>query len=388
MPTVDPNESKLANAEPDVPASESIETAGAVFRQVGVGMAHADAHGRLTLANQALCSILARSMRDVLALSLQDLAREDAESGARFLARVCELERAGVDVLYLRPDATHGWIHIDATVRRNMAGTQIGFVVAVVDIAERKRLEAEQAQSNEELTRVLRGAEMFVGVLAHDLRNPLTAIITGLQVIHHLAQRSTNMTTTLARVLRSAERMRRMIDQLLDFTRLRSGKGIALERVAIDLEEVCRTAALEIVVSDDSTDIRFQVFGDARGHWDRDRLLQLASNLVGNALQYRLPGSPVVVTVDGRDAHEVVLDVWNQGTVASSVAPFQPLHGLEHRQEGKKRGLGLGLFISQQIAIAHAGNIRLHSSQASGTHVTVRLPRGSEANALGAFEVP
>src|SRR6185436_7974138 len=111
-----------------------------------------------------------------------------------------------------------------------------------------------------------------------------------------------------------------------------------------------------------------------------DRLSELLSNLGGNACQHRRPGTPVLVRADGTQARSVTLEVRNEGAIPGSLLPviFDPLRaGAGGKKSEGGRGLGLGLYISQQIVIAHGGTIRVESSEGEGTRLIVELPRRS-----------
>jgi signal transduction histidine kinase len=172
--------------------------------------------------------------------------------------------------------------------------------------------------------------------------------------------------------------MERMIAQLLDFTRIRLGGGLSLERTRVDLAEVTRSIIDELEPVYRSG-IFLQSNGDVTGVWDRDRLSQLLSNLTANACQHGTPGVPVGIVLDGASADVVRLEVRNGGVIPADLLPvvFEPLR---HRGNGGKKrgggsGLGLGLYITQEIAHAHGGTIHVESTKTAGTHFIVELPR-------------
>jgi signal transduction histidine kinase len=122
--------------------------------------------------------------------------------------------------------------------------------------------------------------------------------------------------------------------------------------------------------------VQLGVAGDPVGTWDGDRLAQLASNLIGNALAHGQAGAVVRVRVDGR-SDLVVLEIENAGAVPPDLLPllFQPMRVGQDRKPTQSSGLGLGLYISQQIALAHGGDIDVTSTEVEGTRMRVRLPR-------------
>jgi PAS domain S-box-containing protein len=247
-------------------------------------------------------------------------------------------------------------------------------LVTLVDVSPQKLMEREREARVTEMERALRFAEVFVGILGHDLRNPLSAITSAASLLSRRADESERIAKPVGRILTSADRMERMISQLLDFTRIRLGKGIPLERKQVDLAEVARVTVDE-VESAFSRTVTLKVTGDTFGNWDADRLSQLASNLAANACQHSPEGTAVEIVIDGSEGQTVKLTVSNQGLIPPALLPniFEPL------QSGQKTsgssGLGLGLYITQQIVLAHGGSIRADSDATRGTSFQVTLPR-------------
>ncbi|MCP3167834.1 ATP-binding protein [Myxococcus qinghaiensis] len=246
----------------------------------------------------------------------------------------------------------------------------------------RREIEKERDARLEELSRTVRVSEMFVGILSHDLRNPLSAISTAASVLVRRSEESEKALKPALRILSSADRMRRMIDQLLDFTRARLGSGITLQRSQTDLADICRLVMDELEGGDEGAAIQLQTEGNTLGEWDRDRLAQLLSNLLANALGHGAPGSPVSVRLKGKAPNVVCIEVHNQGVIPAELMPvlFEPFRTGE-KKLSRSSGLGLGLFITKQITLAHAGSIRVESSEAAGTCFIVELPR-MEAGAV------
>jgi CheY-like chemotaxis protein len=225
-----------------------------------------------------------------------------------------------------------------------------------------------------ELRETLRQNETFAGVLAHDLRNPLGAIMTAAQLmIRRLGTGSDSTKSPLRRIVSSGERMNRLISQLLDFTRARMGNGFELALREADLLQICEQAIGELQLAHADRRIHVVSLGELAGTWDADRLVQAVSNLVANAGQHGRTGGDITVKLDGAQPEQVVLEVHNEGTIPAALLPelFLPFRGRRERNPG---GLGLGLFITREIVRGHGGSIEARSSEA-GTLFTVRLPR-------------
>ncbi len=229
-----------------------------------------------------------------------------------------------------------------------------------------------------ELARDLQMNEMFVGILGHDLRTPLSSIMTGAQLLQRQVA-DPGQLKTLRRMLSSAGRMRDMIDQLLDLTRARlaGGAGMAAERQPVDVAELVARVVEELRPTAGERLLTIAASGDAHGAGDTTRLLQVFSNLLSNAIHHGTPGTPIAVTVEGGDEIRVI--VRNEGAIPPELLPriFDPFRGA--RTKAGSRGLGLGLFITQQVVEAHGGRIRVDSSPTAGTAFTVTLPRAAGA---------
>jgi PAS domain S-box-containing protein len=172
--------------------------------------------------------------------------------------------------------------------------------------------------------------------------------------------------------------MSRLVDQLLDFSRVRVGRGFELTLRQFDLVDVVRRTAEELEGARAENRIELENVGDTRGTWDEDRLAQAFSNLLGNALQHGVRDSGVRVRVDGSDPDQVSVSIHNMGAIPPGVmgALFVPLAAREASRE-QRAGLGLGLFITREIAHAHAGSVEVLSSDRTGTCFTLKLPRRS-----------
>jgi len=228
--------------------------------------------------------------------------------------------------------------------------------------------------------------ELFAGVLAHDLRSPLSAILMAAQVgLIDMEQRGESAATPLrpfGRILTSGQRMSRMIDQLLDLTIARSGGRFPVHPKPINLKELCADAIAEAELAHPDWSIAVETSGDVFGMWDPDRLLQVASNLLANAGQHGKPGAAITVRLDGTAADVVRFEVRNTGAVPRAILTtvFDPFQAV-HRRGDRSRGLGLGLFIVRELVTAHGGTVDIESSDDAGTTtVAVTLPRHVPVN--------
>jgi two-component system, sensor histidine kinase and response regulator len=243
----------------------------------------------------------------------------------------------------------------------------------------------ELHRQRKELSEALRLNEMFVGILGHDLRNPLGAMLTGAQLLERQPCDERQL-RTLRRMVSAGNRMTEMVEQLLDLTRARlaGGLGFLCARERLDVGDLVRRTVEELRGAHPEREVIVDTAGDCSSSGDPDRLLQLFSNLVANALHHGAPDAAVSVSVHCAE-HDIVLRVQNGGAIRPDMLPtlFDPFRE-KPGTPSKSRGLGLGLFISQQIAIAHGGAVSVDSSEEEGTSFFVRLPRRALASEVSA----
>jgi signal transduction histidine kinase len=249
----------------------------------------------------------------------------------------------------------------------------------------RKRADAERERMIGELQRTVKSNELFAGILGHDLRNPLGAILMSATV---LSRKATDEVTarTVTRILSAGQRMNRMITQLLDFTQVRASGGLPIAPSWVDAVPIFQQAIDELMPGSGSGSgqgagrPQLERQGDTRGWWDPDRLAQLASNLMSNAIRHGAAQRPVQVSVRADPLRGVVIEVRNGGVIPPDLLPiiFDPFRRGELR-ERRSGGLGLGLFITREIVAAHRGSLGVVCSD-DETVVTVELPRGPDAS--------
>jgi signal transduction histidine kinase/ActR/RegA family two-component response regulator len=241
------------------------------------------------------------------------------------------------------------------------------------------RLREEDLRRTEELTAAHDFQQLLVGIVSHDLRNPLAVIKT---VTSSLLRKvdDPQKAKALERALRSADRANRIINDLLDVTHVRVTGELRVSRKRTDLHALLKEVVDDFRLANPEREIQL-VAADpdaVLGEWDPDRLTQVATNLISNALQHGEERTVVRVALHAR-GEDVVLEVHNRGPVIpSELLPvlFNPFKQGRHSQErGVGGGLGLGLYIVDQIVRSHGGKVSAHSTASEGTALTVTLPR-------------
>ena len=243
-------------------------------------------------------------------------------------------------------------------------------------VADRAAIAIDNARLMREAQEAVRVREDVVAIVSHDLRNPLNAIsLASLSLLRH-DPLTEAQGRGLRRIVSAADRAHRMIRDLLDFTQARAGGAIPIHPRPVDLHELTRQVVDEVHLANPGRDIFVEARGDGHGDWDEDRLAQLLTNLVGNALQHSPDGTPVRVS-SRAEGDGVTLSVHNQGTpIPPNVLPviFEPYRRGPAAALGRG-SIGLGLYISRQIVLGHGGRIDVRSSVQDGTSFTVWLPR-------------
>jgi signal transduction histidine kinase len=223
-------------------------------------------------------------------------------------------------------------------------------------------------------------SERFLAILGHDLRNPVGAIITSTSFMLENAAESHDLVQPYLALIdgvgRSARRIERMVADLLEFARLSFGQAIPVQRTPMDLEALIRDIVAEARAANPGRDVREEFAGDLRGEWDRERLYQAVSNLLGNAVQHG-SAAPIHVTAIS-EPDGVAISVHNEGQAIGSdqlSRMFEGMNAAARSESRDRRHLGLGLYIVDKIVTAHGGRIEVQSSDERGTTFTLRLPR-------------
>ncbi|KVG61976.1 ATP-binding protein [Burkholderia cenocepacia] len=218
---------------------------------------------------------------------------------------------------------------------------------------------------------------LLLGMLGHDMRTPLQTIQVTATYLAAL-NAGEDVSEAAGRLIRSGGRMQGLLDDLCDFNRTQLGLGINVSPRHVDLAPVIANVVDELRTAHPDREINVEIVGDLRGDWDDQRMQQLLSNLVSNAVKYGAPETPIRVSA-ASTGKEVLIEVGNRGPAIDPVMLdhiFDPLRRGADRSErtGEDVGLGLGLFIASEIAKAHHGRIDARSDQTE-TVFAVRLPR-------------
>jgi len=344
-----------------------------VINNIKEGVLVASREGGVTLVSDGAARIFGVS-KEALRTPLEDL-------GKRFAPRTPEGEPqqpAMLDALRGQDVPPHERLMTDdhghdhrlvvsaAPVRSD--GDISGAVVVFMDVTESRQLE-------EELRRAVAFRERLMGIVSHDLRSPLSTISMAAQSMLARAEAPPWARTSALRVKRSVDRMARMVSELLDFTRIAATGGLPVERRPLDLRRPVQEAVEEVDAAHPDRVTLALPDHPVEGSWDADRVAQVVTNLVTNAIQYGAAETAVDVQVRDEGAG-AVLTVTNQGPLIAAESlptlfdPFQKAEAAAHSE-----GLGLGLHIVYEVVKAHGGKIEVTSDAKHGTTFTAHFPK-------------
>ena len=375
---------------------ESAADWSSLYLGAACGLGRTAEDGTFLVVNETLCRWLGRSPDELVRhATLQSLLT----MGGRIFHQThwAPLLRMQGSVSEVKLDLMHAKgstmpVVMNALRRETTQGVVHEFALFVArdrDLYE-KELVASRKKLQELVTETMRlhelardravFAEQMVGIVSHDLRNPLSTIQMSAVL---MGRPGVDPAPVLGRLTRSADRATRLIGDLLDFTQARLGAGISVTPTRMDLSRCVAEAVDEFSSSYPARAIVHRHQGDRHCQGDCDRLAQLVGNLIANAVTYGDPAKPVEVVSKAHDG-EATISVHNWGPPIPQelqAALFRPM--VRGEVEAGGRSVGLGLYIVGEIAKSHGGTVRLESSAARGTCFSVVIPPAGETSAEG-----
>jgi phosphoserine phosphatase RsbU/P len=218
-------------------------------------------------------------------------------------------------------------------------------------------------------------AEQLIGIVSHDLRTPLNAIHLGASLLTSSGVTASQI-RTLNRIMSANGRANRLIEDLLDFTQAGLGGGLPVHRRELDLHALVSDCVEELRLAWPGRMIEHRRLGIGVSQADGDRLAQVVTNLVSNAMTYGVADRPIAIT-SAVSQDELTIEVQNFGPpIPGELLPhlFEPLRRGESQVKLGSRSVGLGLYIVQQIALAHGGSVTVSSTPEEGTTFRVSAP--------------
>jgi PAS domain S-box-containing protein len=345
-----------------------------------------DRDGRVQTWNAGAALIKGYQRDEIVGKSIELFyAREDRENGrpAMLLAEAAREGRVEDEGWRVRKDGSRFWADVVITALRNDAGDLIGYAKVTRDLTQRQHAEQERRRLDADRIRVeeaLRIRDEFLSIASHELKTPLTALqIELFGMRSHSAKAGggdDRMARKLARASRNADRLERLIEMLLDVSRVATGR-LTLKPEGFDLSEAVRQVAETMRGTAEQSGCELSASTPAAivGTWDRVRVEQVVMNLLANAIKYGA-GRPVTVSTSA-EGGQGIIEVRDHGP---GVPPQDLVRIFERFERGTRRdhgGLGLGLYVSREIARAHAGSIAARNLRDGGAAFTLRLPLGA-----------
>jgi PAS domain S-box-containing protein len=360
-------------AEDTLRASE--ERFRATFENAAVGIAHVSVDGRWLRVNDKLCEIVGYAREQLLGMTFQDITHpEDLDTDLELVRQVLSGERLtySLDKRYFRANGSIVWVRLTVSLLRKPDGTPAHFISVIEDITTRKRAEEALLEADQR-------KDEFLALLAHELRNPLAPIRTSVGLMR--ARPSDDPVVKRCREVidRQVTQMARLLDDLLDVSRLSRGQ-LTLQRYLVDLREILEAAieasmplmlqqGQELIVDG----VNETIVLDA----DAARLTQVFGNLLNNAAKYSAPGSAIYISVRHHgDVVEVAVRDRGMGIAAEMLERmFDLFTQAETAQAHAPGGLGIGLSLARRLVEMHNGTITGASDGLGhGSEFTVCLP--------------
>ena len=366
-------------AEEALRASEA--RLGGILRQSPAGIVQTDAAGCMTMVNPRWCELLGHTEAELLGRNIIEIT--DPSFVAPTAAAFGRLAAGGPDFqiekAYCRKDGSVLCAQSNVAAIRSPAGEFLGLIAVVVDISERLRSEEELRRLATQLSEADRRKDVFLATLAHELRNPLAPIRSGLQVMKVKRNDAEVVEQVRAMMDRQLTLLVRLVDDLLDLSRFTQGKmelrkePVSLIAVIDAALEISRSAIeqagheLAVVVPDEP------IFVNA----DATRLAQIVSNLLNNSAKYTHRGGHVRLAA-GREGGMAVLSVKDNGIgipPAMIGRVFEMFTQVDRTLEKTTGGLGIGLSLVKGLLEMHGGTIEARSDgEGRGSEFVVRLP--------------
>jgi signal transduction histidine kinase len=221
------------------------------------------------------------------------------------------------------------------------------------------------------------GQRETLGIVGHDLRNPLAAIRMTAQLLGKPDEMASERRLVLSkRILTSSSRMDAIVKSLLDFAKAKAGALVKLEREPVDLAALAARVIEEQTANLTGRSIELRTTGDVTGQWDPGRLEQIIGHLITNAVRHGAEGVSVMTLTGGPDGVEVAIQSGGPAIPAELLSRvFDPFQTGPRPPGTPRRSIGLGLFVVKELATAHGGQVSVRSSEGEGTRFTVTLPR-------------
>jgi len=360
----------------------------AIFDCAAVGAAILTPEGRFIRVNDAFCAICGYSPEELAALTCADITHADDRADAdALIAQVLAgvSPRAMIENRYLRKDGALVWVQTSVSMTRDAAGAPLHLIVLAQDITAQVHSRAAIAESERRLRESDRRKDEFLAQLAHELRNPLAPIRNAAQLLGFHGAGVRDHAWVRDVIERQVSHLTRLIDDLLDVSRVTRGK-LELRNAPVALHAVV-AAAVETanpVVAQHGHELIVSLPDEpVHLHGDLVRLAQVLTNLITNAAKYSAFGQPITLRAEveqanGGASRALAVRVKDNGVgIPAAALPhvFDMFYQVEASLERSRGGLGIGLSLARRLVELHGGSVSAHSDgPGKGSEFVVRLP--------------
>ncbi|MBA3541930.1 MAG: hybrid sensor histidine kinase/response regulator [Deltaproteobacteria bacterium] len=347
----------------------------AILTNLPLGVIVTDAGGALTLVNPAANALipgieLSRRLGDVYKLAAWATRDGTHITEADWSLSIIDTAQSQMLIQLPGDDTPEIAVVVSSVPLRDGHACLVGSVIAIHDVSAEHAISAERE-------RTAQYQQQMLGIVGHDLRSPLGAILMGTELLEMHTEDNPSAASVLKRIKSSGSRMSLMVDQLLDVTRARLGDGIPVEPREVRLLPLIKSAMEELSLAHSKSRFELVATADVMGLWDPERFGQVVSNLMSNAIHYGKEGAPITISVTSSQV-AATMTVHNDNR-DKPIAPdvlatlFDPFRRGRNDHNNSK-GLGLGLYIVHEIVRAHGGTMDVESTL-SGTTFRVVLPK-------------
>jgi PAS domain S-box-containing protein len=367
---------------------ESEDSLNAIFGQTTTGIAKTELTGQFVLVNQRFCEIVGRSAEELYQLRMQDITHSDDRSGtlSQFKRMVTEGREFTIEKRYVRPDGSCVWAHNSASLIRDKERNPSYAVVFTTEISTHKQIERgrerlldRERASRDESSDIDHRKDEFLAMLVRELRNPLSDILSAAQILEQLSCHDQVAKDLNGVIKRQSLHTTKLIDDLLDITRIETGR-ILLQVARLDLVQLVQSVIADHLQLLDENQLMLIFEPPSTPIWvvaDATRLAQVVSKLLHNATKFTDPGGTIEVSVNRMHTFAMI-SVRDSGVgmgPTELAGLFEPFHQAESSRVRSQRGLGLGLAISKRLISKQGGVITATSEgPGRGSEFSIRLP--------------
>jgi two-component system sensor histidine kinase/response regulator len=357
---------------------ESEERFRGTFENAAIGIVHTDAAGRFLRVNEKFCAIVGYSREELLQKAFRDIIHPDELKAHIEHYDSCiaqDAPPAACERRFLRKDGTTVWVEGHGSYQHDASGRPVYAIAAVQDVSERKKLDEELHRAKESAEAANRAKDEFLANVSHEIRTPMNAIL-GMAELALDTPLTDEQRGYLNIVLASAEGLLSLINDLLDFSKIESGR-LELEEADFSLRTVLNQTlrALALRAHKKGMELACQVEQDVPDGLvgDGNRLRQVLLNLIGNAIKFTEAGEVIVRVRAQETDHEAVVIDFEIADTGIGIAPekqqkiFQAFEQADSSTTRRYGGTGLGLTISSRLVEMIGGKITVESELGRGS---------------------